>query len=158
MIFSTQSTHKLLAGLSQASQILVQDSEERQLDRDVFNEAFLMHTSTSPQYAIIASCDVAAAMMESPGGTALVEESILEALDFRRAMRKVDEEFGESWWFKVWGPEYLAAEGIGEREDWMLRSGEHWHGFGNLAPGFNMLDPIKATVITPGLDVDGDFM
>ena len=158
MIFSTQSTHKLLAGLSQASQILVQDSQERQLDRDVFNEAFLMHTSTSPQYAIIASCDVAAAMMESPGGTALVEESILEALDFRRAMRKVDEEFGESWWFKVWGPEYLAAEGIGEREDWMLRSGDHWHGFGDLAPGFNMLDPIKATVITPGLDVDGDFM
>jgi len=157
MIFSTQSTHKLLAGLSQASQILVQDSIERQLDRDVFNEAFLMHTSTSPQYAIIASCDVAAAMMEAPGGTALVEESILEALDFRRAMRKVDEEFGESWWFKVWGPDYLAAEGIGEREDWMLRSGEHWHGFGDLAPGFNMLDPIKATVITPGLDVDGDF-
>ena len=35
-----------------------------------------MHTSTSPQYSIIASCDVAAAMMEPPGGTALVEESI----------------------------------------------------------------------------------
>ncbi len=157
MIFSTQSTHKLLAGLSQASQILVQDSQERALDRDVFNEAYLMHTSTSPQYAIIASCDVAAAMMEPPGGTALVEESILEALDFRRAMRKVDEEYGESWWFKVWGPDYLAGEGIGEREDWMLRSGERWHGFGNLAPGFNMLDPIKATVITPGLDVDGGF-
>ena len=44
-----------------------------------------MHTSTSPQYAIIASCDVAAAMMEEPAGTALVEESIREALDFRRA-------------------------------------------------------------------------
>ncbi len=157
MIFSTQSTHKLLAGLSQASQILVQDSERRALDRDVFNEAYLMHTSTSPQYAIIASCDVAAAMMEPPGGTALVEESILEALDFRRAMRKVDEEYGEAWWFKVWGPDYLAAEGIGEREDWVLRSGERWHGFGDLAPGFNMLDPIKATIITPGLAVDGAF-
>ena len=157
MIFSTQSTHKMLAGLSQASQILVQDSETRKLDRDIFNEAYLMHTSTSPQYAIIASCDVAAAMMEPPGGTALVEESILEALDFRRAMRKVDEEFGDSWWFKVWGPEHLAEEGIGERDDWMLRQGERWHGFGNLAPGFNMLDPIKSTVITPGLDVDGDF-
>ena len=157
MVFSTQSTHKLLAGLSQASQILVQDSETRKLDRDVFNEAFLMHTSTSPQYAIIASCDVAAAMMEPPGGTALVEESIMEALDFRRAMRKVDEELGESWWFKVWGPEYLAEEGIGDREDWMLRAGERWHGFGDIAPGFNMLDPIKATVITPGLDVDGEF-
>jgi arginine decarboxylase len=157
MIFSTQSTHKLLAGLSQASQILVQDATASKLDRDVFNEAYLMHTSTSPQYSIIASCDVAAAMMEPPGGTALVEESIAEALDFRRAMRKVDEEWGADWWFKVWGPDYLAEEGIGEREDWMLRDSERWHGFSNLATGFNMLDPIKATVITPGLDVDGSF-
>jgi arginine decarboxylase len=157
MIFSTQSTHKLLAGLSQASQILVQDSEERKLDRDCFNEAYLMHTSTSPQYAIIASCDVAAAMMEPPGGTALVEESISEALDFRRAMRKVDAEFGTDWWFKVWGPEYLVEEGMASRDDWMLRTDDRWHGFGKLAPGFNMLDPIKATVITPGLEVEGDF-
>ncbi len=157
MVFSTQSTHKLLAGLSQASQILVQDAEENSLDRDVFNEAYLMHTSTSPQYSIIASCDVAAAMMEAPGGTALVEESIMEALDFRRAMRKVDEEWGADWWFKVWGPNDLSEEGIEERASWMLKAGERWHGFGNLAEGFNMLDPIKATIITPGLDVEGDF-
>jgi arginine decarboxylase len=157
LVFSTQSTHKLLAGLSQASQILVQESETRKLDKHTFNEAYLMHTSTSPQYAIIASCDVAAAMMEPPGGKALVEESILEAIDFRRAMRKVDTEFGKDWWFKVWGPERLAAEGIGNRDDWMLRANERWHGFGELAQGFNMLDPIKATVITPGLDVTGRF-
>jgi len=157
MVFSTQSTHKLLAGLSQASQILVQNAEDIELDRDVFNEAYLMHTSTSPQYSIIASCDVAAAMMEAPGGTALVEESIMEALDFRRAMRKVDEEWGTDWWFKVWGPNDLSEEGIEEREAWMLKANESWHGFGNLAEGFNMLDPIKATIITPGLDIDGDF-
>jgi len=157
MVFSTQSTHKLLAGLSQASQILVQDAEEQKLDRDIFNEAYLMHTSTSPQYSIIASCDVAAAMMEAPGGTALVEESIGEALDFRRAMRKVEQEWGADWWFKVWGPDDLSEEGIEERDAWMLKPGERWHGFGKLADGFNMLDPIKATIITPGLDVDGDF-
>ena len=83
-----------------------------------------MHTSTSPQYAIIASCDVSAAMMEPPGGTALVEESIIEALDFRRAMRKVDDEWGKDWWFKVWGPERLAPEGMGKRDDWLLRANE----------------------------------
>ena len=157
MVFSTQSTHKLLAGLSQASQILVQDAENNQLDRYVFNESYLMHTSTSPQYSIIASCDVAAAMMEAPGGTALVEESLKEALDFRRAMRKVDEEWGADWWFKVWGPNDLSEDGLEEREAWMLKANERWHGFGNLAEGFNMLDPIKATIITPGLDVDGEF-
>jgi arginine decarboxylase len=157
MIFSTQSTHKLLAGISQASQILVQESDQRKLDRPSFNEAYLMHTSTSPQYSIIASCDIAAAMMEPPGGNALVEESIVEALDFRRAMRKIDAEFGDSWWFKVWGPDSLAEEGVGSRDDWVLRASERWHGFGKLAEGFNMLDPIKATVITPGLDVSGAF-
>jgi arginine decarboxylase len=157
LVFATQSTHKLLAGLSQASQVLVQDARERKLDRHLFNEAYLMHTSTSPQYAIIASCDVAAAMMEPPGGTALVEESLLEALDFRRAMRKVDKEFGRDWWFKVWGPDKLVAEGIGKAEDWILKAGAKWHGFGDLAPGFNLLDPIKSTIITPGLDVSGKF-
>jgi arginine decarboxylase len=157
LIFSTQSTHKLLAGLSQASQILVRESETVKLDQDTFNEAYLMHTSTSPQYAIIASCDVAAAMMEPPGGTALVEESILEALDFRRAMRKIDQEWGKDWWFQVWGPDTFAEDGIGSREDWMIRAEDEWHGFGKLAPGFNMLDPIKATIVTPGLSLDGKF-
>ncbi|ASR88434.1 MAG: arginine/lysine/ornithine decarboxylase [Alcaligenes faecalis] len=158
MIYATHSTHKMLAGLSQASQITVQDAENRPLDRNVFNEAYLMHTSTSPQYAIIASCDVAAAMMEPPGGTALVEESICEAMDFRRAMRKVSKEYGESdWWFKVWGPDNLPEEGIGERDDWILRSDAQWHGFGKLSTNFNMLDPVKATVVTPGLDISGTF-
>lgn len=157
MVFATQSTHKLLAGLSQASQILVQDANHNRLDRDIFNEAYLMHTSTSPQYAIIASCDVAAAMMEEPGGTALVEESLDEALEFRRAMRKVDEEYGEDWWFSVWGPDDLTTEGLDERDAWMLKSGESWHGFGDIEEGFNLLDPIKATILTPGLNVDGDF-
>ena len=157
MVFSTQSTHKLLAGLSQASQILVQDAENNKLDRDIFNEAYLMHTSTSPQYSIVASIDVAAAMMEAPGGTALVEESLMEALDFRRAMRKVDEEWGADWWFKVWGPDDLSEEGLEERDAWMLKANEAWHDFGNLAEGFNLLDPIKATIITPGLDIKGNF-
>ncbi|WP_372828247.1 Orn/Lys/Arg decarboxylase N-terminal domain-containing protein [Polaromonas sp.] len=164
MVYSTQSIHKLLAGISQASQVLVQDSQTVKLDRHLFNEAYLMHTSTSPQYSIIASCDVAAAMMEPPGGTALVEESILEALDFRRAMRKVAEEYGDDWWFKVWGPDKLVDEGIGRSEDWIIKgeskkakAGVNWHGFGKMATGFNMLDPIKSTIVTPGMDLNGKF-
>ena len=160
VVYATQSIHKLLAGISQASHVLVQDSQNTKLDRHLFNEAFLMHTSTSPQYAIIASCDVAAAMMEPPGGTALVEESIAEALDFRRAMRKVDAEYGKDWWFKVWGPGKLVEEGIGRADNWVIKSDgrdSKWHGFGDLADGFNMLDPIKSTIVTPGLDLNGKF-
>ena len=162
VVYATQSIHKLLAGISQASHVLVQDSQTVKLDKHLFNEAYLMHTSTSPQYSIIASCDVAAAMMEPPGGTALVEESIAEALDFRRAMRKVDEEYGDDWWFKVWGPDKLADEGIGKAADWIIKGESktakaNWHGFGKLANGFNMLDPIKSTIVTPGLDLNGKF-
>jgi arginine/lysine/ornithine decarboxylase len=157
IVFATQSTHKLLAGISQASQVLVQDAKTRKLDPHLFNEAYLMHSSTSPQYAIIASCDVSAAMMEAPGGKALVEESISESLDFRRAMRKVDGEYGKDWWFKVWGPDKLAVTGVGTSADWMLKANAKWHGFGELAEGFNLLDPIKCTLITPGLDVSGKF-
>jgi len=157
IVFATQSTHKLLAGISQASQVLVQDAKTRKLDPHLFNEAYLMHSSTSPQYAIIASCDVSAAMMEAPGGKALVEESLSESLDFRRAMRKVDGEYGKDWWFKVWGPEKLTSEGIGASTDWLLKANAKWHGFGDLAEGFNLLDPIKCTLITPGLDMSGKF-
>ena len=165
VVYATQSIHKLLAGISQASHVLVQDSQSTKLDRHLFNEAYLMHTSTSPQYSIIASCDVAAAMMEPPGGTALVEESIAEALDFRRAMRQIDAEFGDDdWWFQVWGPDDLVDEGIGRASDWVLNrkkddkdTEDDWHGFGDMAPGFNMLDPIKATIVTPGLNLDGRF-
>jgi arginine/lysine/ornithine decarboxylase len=160
VVYATQSIHKLLAGISQASHVLVQDSQKTKLDRHLFNEAYLMHTSTSPQYSIIASCDVAAAMMEPPGGTALVEESIAEALDFRRAMRKVDDEYGKDWWFKVWGPDELVEDGIGRADSWIIKGkgkSSKWHGFGNLADGFNMLDPIKATIVTPGLDLNGKF-
>jgi arginine/lysine/ornithine decarboxylase len=169
VVYATQSIHKLLAGISQASHVLVQESQDTKLDRHLFNEAYLMHISTSPQYSIIASCDVAAAMMEPPGGTALVEESIAEALDFRRAMRKVDAEYGEGdWWFQMWGPDDIQEEGIGDSADWVLEktdshgmqkndNKEAWHGFGDMAPGFNMLDPIKATIITPGLNLDGHF-
>jgi arginine/lysine/ornithine decarboxylase len=72
-------------------------------------------------------------------------------------MRKVQAEFAEDWWFKVWGPEALASEGIGHSDDWLLSAEDNWHGFGKLAAGFNLLDPIKCTIITPGLDVDGRF-
>ena len=157
LVFATQSTHKLLAGLSQASQILVQESETERLDQQIFNEAFLMHTSTSPQYAIIASCDVAAAMMDRPGGTALVEEALTEALEFRRAIIHLGEELEDSWWFSVWGPDTPLRAGIGERPDWEIEPGVDWHGFADVQSGFTMLDPLKVTVMTPGLDLTGAF-
>jgi arginine decarboxylase len=172
MIFATQSTHKTLAGLSQASQILVREAEDKKLNHHVFNESYLMHTSTSPQYSIIASCDVAAAMMDGAAGQALVEESLREAEDFRRSMRRIEKEWGKAdWWFKVWGPQESGdsdGDGAGtgltphsgsalHQDRWLLKPGQAWHGFGEVEEGFNMLDPTKATILTPGLNMYGSF-
>jgi arginine decarboxylase len=51
----------------------------------------------------------------------------------------------------------LPAQGIGDQSDWILKAQDDWHGFGDLAQDFNMLDPIKATIVTPGLDMSGSF-
>jgi arginine decarboxylase len=157
LVFSTQSTHKLLAGLSQASQILVQNAHNSRLDTNSFNEAFMMHTSTSPQYSIIASCDVSAEMMRGVAGHALVEEAITEAMEFRRAVIRVGEELNPRWWFGVWGPDTPARTGLAERGEWELTNGNPWHGFAHVDDGFTMLDPIKVTLTCPGLTVDGEF-
>jgi hypothetical protein len=58
----------------------------------------------------------------------------LEALDFRRAMKKIDQEWGKDWWFQVWGPDSFNDEGMGQQEDWMIRAEDDWHGFGDLVP------------------------
>lgn len=153
--FATQSTHKLLAALSQASMIHVQHSETSRLDMARFNESFMMHTSTSPQYGIIASCDVAAAMMEQPGGRALVQETIDEAIGFRRAMSSVGKQLGDTWWFRVWQPESMTEQPVAESSRWLLKPGDAWHGFEDLAEGHALVDPIKVTILTPGLLADG---
>lgn len=61
--YATQSTHKVLSAFSQASMIHVNDPDFKE---HLFRENFNMHTSTSPQYGLIASLDIARkqAMME----------------------------------------------------------------------------------------------
>ncbi|MFT6052960.1 MAG: arginine/lysine/ornithine decarboxylase, partial [Halioglobus sp.] len=62
--YVTQSTHKMLSAFSQASMIHVCDPE---FDDHRFRENLNMHTSTSPQYAMIASLDVARKQMSMEG-------------------------------------------------------------------------------------------
>jgi arginine decarboxylase len=155
--FATQSTHKLLAALSQASMIHVLNGVERKLDMTRFNDAFMMHTSTSPQYGIIASCDVAAAMMEQPAGRAIVQETIDEAFSFRRAMTAVRQQLRRTWWFDVWQPDAMATRPLAERSAWVLKPGDKWHGFDDLAADHVLVDPIKVTILTPGLAADGSM-
>lgn len=155
LVFSTHSTHKLLAAFSQASMIHVQDGGARQLDRDRFNEAFMMHISTSPQYGIIASLDVASAMMEGPAGRSLIQETFDEALSFRRALANLRQNLKQDdWWFSIWQPGQAGGEGV-HTGDWLLQPNADWHGFGDIAEDYVLLDPIKVTLVMPGLSADG---
>jgi arginine decarboxylase len=118
-----------------------------------------MHISTSPQYSILASLDVASAMMEGPAGRSLIQETFDEALSFRRALDNLGQSFGaDAWWFSIWQPLHTEPRGQGEplaAADWLLAPNAEWHGFGEVAEDYVLLDPIKVTLITPGLTAGG---
>ena len=145
VIYETQSTHKLLAAFSQASMIHVKG----EINEATFNEAFMMHTSTSPFYPIVASTETAAAMMRGNVGRRLIDESIDRAIRFRKEIKRLREE-SDSWFFDVWQP-----ENIGTKECWELKPEDKWHGFRNIDQEHISLDPIKVTLLTPGLNGDG---
>lgn len=170
-IFATHSTHKLLAALSQASFLHIRDGRSP-IPHEQFNESFMMHASTSPLYTIIISNDVTAAMMDGPGGIALTNESIQEAVSYRQTMARVHHEMTtkKDWFFNTWNADTVKDPKSGKKirfEDappellatdpdcWVLHPGDTWHGFDGLEDGYCMLDPIKVSVLTPGVATKG---
>ena len=173
-VFATQSTHKLLAALSQASMIHIRNGRVP-VDHCRFNEGFMMHSSTSPLYTIIASLDVSSKMMDGASGRQLTTESIEEAVRFRRIMARVEREIGTGktktdWWFPMWQPATItdpktrkkiafADASLDTLRDnpscWILHPEEKWHGFEGLPDNYCMLDPIKVTILMPGVNDDG---
>jgi arginine decarboxylase len=158
-IFTTQSTHKLLAAFSQASMIHIKQGSRTQVNPNQFNEAFMMHTSTSPHYGVIASCDVATKMMAGKSGPSLIDDIHGEAMAFRHAMTNVGSE-QDSWWFTVWQPDIIRAKSNATPEapktpDWVFQPEDKWHGFKDLPYDYVLLDPIKVTLVTPGLTIEG---
>ena len=173
-VFATQSTHKLLAALSQASMIHIRNGRVP-VDHCRFNEGFMMHSSTSPLYTIIASLDVSSKMMDGASGRQLTTESIEEAIRFRRIMARVEREIGTGktktdWWFPMWQPATITDPKTRKKiaftdasldtlrdnpSCWTLHPEEKWHGFDGLPDNYCMLDPIKVTILMPGVNDDG---
>ena len=156
-VFATHSTHKLLAALSQTSWIHIRDGKGA-IDHGRFNEAYCTQASTSPLYLLIASNDVAAAMMDGPGGHALTQETIDEAVACRLATARVHQEFKakKDWFFAPWNAPEIKDAKSGKKvpfheasaeqlatdpECWVLHPGEKWHGFDGIPDGWCMLDP-----------------
>jgi arginine decarboxylase len=172
-IFTTTSTHKLLAALSQASLICVRDGRNP-VENDRFNESYMMHATTSPQYAIISSNEISMAMMDGVGGHTLTTEAITEAVAFRKAVcraYRIAQAEGKSM-FRTWNADEVTDPATGKKiafadapdellitnpDCWVLHPGEAWHGFKDLEDGYCMLDPIKVSVVTPGVANDGSF-
>ena len=170
-IFATHSTHKLLTALSQASMIHLRNGKKA-IPFERLSQAAMMHSSTSPLYAICASNDVAVKTM-ADHGRELLQEMIAEAVDFRQVIASMYRDFrrkGE-WFFQIWNaPEitdrtarksYFFADApkqllVNEQSVWRLKPGELWHGFEHLPEeNYAMLDPLKVSILTPGIATDG---
>jgi arginine decarboxylase len=172
-VFATHSTHKLLAALSQTSFIHIRDGRGA-IDHGRFNEAYCSQASTSPLYALIASNEVAAAMMDGPSGPALTREVIDEAVACRQAVARIRHEFHskKDWFFAPWNADEVTDPRSGKKipfhsapaellatdpNCWILHPGDDWHGFAGLPDGWCMLDPIKFGVVCPGMGTNGEL-
>ncbi|WP_170402214.1 Orn/Lys/Arg decarboxylase N-terminal domain-containing protein [Ruegeria arenilitoris] len=121
-VFAVQSTHKQLAGMSQASQFHVKDNHIKGQDRRVnhkrINEIFMMHTSTSPFYPMYASLDVGAQMMKGKNGTFLWDEALRLGIDIRKKARELARGFrndesdpNKKWFFDPFVPDKVTIKG-----------------------------------------------
>ena len=172
-VFATHSTHKLLAALSQSSFIHIRDGRGA-IDHSRFNQAYMMHTTTSPLYAIVASNDIASAMMDGQAGYSLTQEAIQEAVDFRQTVGRIRRKFQDDgdWFFKPWNVETVADPKNGRKvafedapaellctrqEPWKMHPDDTWHGFEGIAPDWCMLDPVKVSILAPGMGDDGEL-
>ena len=168
-IFCSQSTHKLLTAFSQASMLHIRNGGTVRIDPAEFNESYMMHGSTSPQYNMIASLDVATRMMQD-NGEVMMQDIIGEAVQLRRKTASLAREFAAKgdWFFDLWQPRQITIDGrridfcdapaeylSTRQEPWIMSSADNWHGFEGIEENYVMLDPIKLTFTTPGIADDG---
>jgi arginine decarboxylase len=84
-VYATQSTHKTLTALRQGSMIHVFDQDFDQKVAEPFHEAYMAHTSTSPNYQILASLDLGRRQVALEG-VELVQRQIENAMQLRDAI------------------------------------------------------------------------
>lgn len=105
-VYATHSTHKSLSALRQASMIHIRDQDFQAKSRDAFGEAFLTHTSTSPNQQLLASLDLARRQVDIEGFE-MVRYVYDMALVFRHRVRK-DRLIGK--WFRILDESDLVPE------------------------------------------------
>lgn len=153
-VYSTQSTHKTLSSFRQGSMIHVWDEDFQRKTTDAFHEAYMTHTSTSPNYQILASLDAGRRQVQFEGFE-LVEKSIEMAMVLRA---KINDHPLLKKYFEVLTimdliPAEFRSTGISEyynpKEGW-TRMEEAW------AKDEFALDPTKITLTVGKSGIDGD--
>lgn len=160
-ILVTQSVHKQQAGFSQTSQIHKKDShikgQQRYCNHKRFNNAFMMHASTSPFYPLFAALDVNAKMHEGESGRFLWREAVTAGIEARKLMLKrckyikpfipttID---GQLW------QSYETNQILDDLRFFEFEPNAKWHGFENYEKGQYFVDPCKFMLTTPGIDAE----
>ncbi|WP_323765340.1 beta-eliminating lyase-related protein [Marinovum sp.] len=153
-VYATQSTHKTLTSLRQGSMIHVNDQDFKGEVEQAFHEAYMTHTSTSPNYQIIASLDVGRRQVELEGFE-FTQRQVESAMAIRRAaashplLQK---------YFKV----ITAGDMIPEefRESGVSSYYEAHQGWTDISNSWTVdefvLDPTRVTLAVGGTGWDGD--
>ncbi|MGB5358463.1 MAG: ornithine decarboxylase, partial [Eudoraea sp.] len=153
-VYATQSTHKTLSSFRQGSMIHIWDEDFRRKSENTFLEAYMTHTSTSPNYQMLASLDVGRRQVQLEGFE-LVEKSIEMAMVLRA---KVNDNPQLSKYFDVltvhdFIPNKYRQTGLKEyytRNEGWNRMDEAWE------KDEFVLDPTKITLYIGKTGVDGD--
>jgi arginine decarboxylase len=151
-VYSTQSTHKTLTSLRQGSMIHVWDQDWSAKAQEPFHEAYMAHTSTSPNYQILASLDLGRrqAALE---GLELVQKQVECAMSLRDA---IDEHPLLSRYIRcLTTADLIPGEYRPSGIDQPLRSGltnmmKAWH------EDEFVLDPCRITLSIGATGIDGD--
>ncbi len=153
-VYSTQSTHKTLSSFRQGSMIHIWDEDFRKKSENTFMEAYMTHTSTSPNYQMLASLDVGRRQVEFEGFE-MVEKSIEMAMVLRAKVTnnpKLNKYF-DVLTVKDFIPNEYRESGLGEYYDPAI-------GWNRMETAWEkdefMLDPTKITLFIGRTGVDGD--
>ena len=151
-VYATQSTHKTLTSLRQGSMIHVWDQDFAQMVEETFHEAYMTHTSTSPNYQILASLDLGRRQVALEGFE-LVQKQIENAMRLRDA---VDQHPLLSKYMRcLTTADLIPAEYRSSGIDQPLRSG-----LPNMIKAWEtdefVLDPSRVTIYIGATGIDGD--
>lgn len=153
-VYATQSTHKTMSSFRQGSMIHIWDEEFRKRAENTFLEAYMTHTSTSPNYQMLASLDVGRRQAQFEGYE-MVERSIELAMVFRAKVignPKLSKYFNVLT-VKDFIPDQYRNTGLSEYYD----STKGWNRMEDAWEKDEfMLDPTKITLFIGRTGIDGD--